>query len=267
MATNEQQALVHPPRPHWNARETAIVLSLGLILLSVAIDFMVDEQFDWRAFLAELPPNIMGALIVFWLFEFAYSRRQQEEQKAQETKEATEQLKRDLIMRMGSRVNDTAVSAADELLERGWLRDGSLKGVNLIDANLQGANLINANLQGVVLGGANLFGALLAQVDLQEGRLGRTNLQGADCWNADLKRAEFWLANLKGANLERANLQGASFLQANLQEVELSEAWFSENTELPDGTYWTPDTDMTRFTDPNHPNFWRPEPGSVWWYR
>jgi hypothetical protein len=26
---------------------------------------------------------------------------------------------------------------------------------------------------------------------------------------------------------------------------------------LPDGTRWTPDTDMERFTDPQHPAFWR----------
>ena len=69
----------------------AIVLSLVLLLLSVAIDFMVDNQFDWRAFLADLPPNIVGALIVFWLFDWNYSKRQQEEQ-----------TKRNLVMKLGS---------------------------------------------------------------------------------------------------------------------------------------------------------------------
>ena len=57
MAINEQQSPEHPPRPDWNARETAIVLSLGLLLLSVAIDFMVDEKLDLRALLAGLPPE------------------------------------------------------------------------------------------------------------------------------------------------------------------------------------------------------------------
>jgi len=28
---------------------------------------------------------------------------------------------------------------------------------------------------------------------------------------------------------------------------------------LPDGSKWTPDTDMTRYTDPNHPDFWQPD--------
>jgi DNA-binding NtrC family response regulator len=32
---------------------------------------------------------------------------------------------------------------------------------------------------------------------------------------------------------------------------------------LPDGTNWTPDTGMARFTDPEHPEFWRSDdPGS-----
>ena len=38
----------------------------------------------------------------------------------------------------------------------------------------------------------------------------------------------------------------------NLEKVE-----FNEKTKLPDGKKWTPDTDMARFTDPEHPDFWR----------
>jgi hypothetical protein len=36
-----------------------------------------------------------------------------------------------------------------------------------------------------------------------------------------------------------------------------------ETVTLPDGTNWTSDTDMMRFTDPAHPQFWRSdEPNS-----
>ena len=48
---------------------------------------------------------------------------------------------------------------------------------------------------------------------------------------------------------------------------------FDERTVLPDAEhtgydanynrvydkYWTPDTDMTRYTDPNHVDYWQPE--------
>jgi hypothetical protein len=48
------------------------------------------------------------------------------------------------------------------------------------------------------------------------------------------------------------NLGGASLHSSSLQNAE-----FDEDTKLPDETIWTPDTDMARFTDPNHPDFWR----------
>ena len=28
---------------------------------------------------------------------------------------------------------------------------------------------------------------------------------------------------------------------------------------LPDGTHWTPETDMSRYTDHSHPDFWQPD--------
>lgn len=44
-------------------------------------------------------------------------------------------------------------------------------------------------------------------------------------------------------------------IMANLQGANLLAAWFDEDTVLPDGTKWVPDTDMERFTDPDHPDF------------
>jgi hypothetical protein len=44
---------------------------------------------------------------------------------------------------------------------------------------------------------------------------------------------------------------------ANLHGVELADAIFDENTVLPDGTLWTPNTDMGRFLYSLHPDFWR----------
>jgi uncharacterized protein YjbI with pentapeptide repeats len=75
-----------------------------------------------------------------------------------------------------------------------------------------------------------------------------TNLQGAT-----LQRARLLRTNLQQANLFDANLQRAILIAVNLQE-----AYMDEDTTLPDGTKWTPDTDMARFTDPGHPDFWSP---------
>ncbi len=180
---------------------------------------------------------------------------------------AVRQRKEELILQMGSPDNGFAVEAVRLLRQKGWLTDGSLKGAFFWGANLYGATLVGANLHGANLHGANLVGAKLHSANLQGTRLPASNLQGANLQNAkligsnfsdsNLQGAYLMGANLHGAYLADANLQGAYLMGANLQDATLQGAKFNKSTWLPDNTYWTPDTDMTRFTDPNHPNFWR----------
>jgi hypothetical protein len=80
-----------------------------------------------------------------------------------------------------------------------------------------------------------------------------------------LQGARLQDANLQKVRLQYTNFQGAYLKNTNLRNVEdVDKAQFDENTILPDGTNWQPDIDMSRFTDPNHPNFWhistRPAP-------
>lgn len=134
-----------------------------------------------------------------------------------------DELRQRLIRKMQSKDNSIALNALQELRAHGWLRDGSLEEANLDRVNLQGAKFGEANLPGVSLAYANL-----QEVDLEY-----TNLQGAILWGT----------NLQGSNAGLAK--------------------FDEETALPDDnldgkrSYWSSDTDMTRFTDPDHPNFWR----------
>jgi uncharacterized protein YjbI with pentapeptide repeats len=138
--------------------------------------------------------------------------------------EEEEEERRRLIAELGSSVKDVAIAAAEKLYQRGWLE---LPEANLMGADLQEASLLAANLHGAYLTGANLHGTDLLYANLQE-------------------------AHLRGANLQGADLRGA-----NLQETDLRAVKFDENTVLPDKTKWSPDTDMARFTDPKHPDFWR----------
>lgn len=138
---------------------------------------------------------------------------------------------------MGSPDNGFAVEAVRQLRSLGWLEDGSLRGANLLEANLQKGFLRDANLQNVVLSGANMQYAFLFDANLQ---------------NAVLR----WV-NLQNAFLTEANLQNTNLVNANLQNTDLTDTKFNEFTILPDGTNWTSETDMSRFTDPNHPQFWR----------
>lgn len=133
-----------------------------------------------------------------------------------------QQRKEQLIERMCSQDDAVVRQAIKELRKRGWLKDGSLKGICLCDADLRGENLWGANLQDV--------------------KLSRANLQGA---------------NLRGSELEGTMLDGANLQGAALRSMYIGSATFSEHTILPDGTLWIRDVDMMRFTDPDHPDFWR----------
>ncbi len=135
------------------------------------------------------------------------------------------------IARIIERLRAGERQAIKDLRRHGWLGNGSLRGANLASIDLQSIDLHKADLQEVVLRETNLLKAKLGQADLR----------GAD---------------LSGTNLKKANLDGAIF---------------NEQTILPDNTQWTSETDMTCFTNPQHPHFWRPTPDHQgrlpWWAR
>jgi uncharacterized protein YjbI with pentapeptide repeats len=143
----------------------------------------------------------------------------------------------------------------------------NLQGSDLRVANLQGAKLLEANLQGADLTGTNLQGADLTGTNLQGADLKGTNLQGADLLEANLEGADLTGTNLQGAVLYNVNLQSADLYNVNLQGADLRGVIFDEKIVLPDAQenyhlydkYWTPETDMRRYTDPNHPDFWQPD--------
>lgn len=135
-------------------------------------------------------------------------------------RQQTEELKHKLVREMGSPVNATAINATREIRERRWHHgEGSiLKGVKLALANLQEAELEGFDLEGTIL----VF------------------------------------ANLRQAHLNGANLSGTHLFGADLRDAVLHQTHMDERTLLPDGSHWSPVTDMRRFTDSNHPDFWEP---------
>jgi hypothetical protein len=82
-------------------------------------------------------------------------------------------------------------------------------------------------------------------------------LRGAYLRNTSLQNADLWGTDLVGARLHHSKLQGTFFMNADLTDVDFQFSEFDGTTTLPDGSKWTPDTEMRRFTDPSHPNFWR----------
>ncbi len=207
--------------------QARIILTLIIIGL-ISSRLGVGSIGDIRGFALNFGTEMLGAATTYWLLTRILGR----ELKHEEEERETEALKARLIREMGSNSMDVAVPAARELEAHGWLTDGSLKGVSLFRSNLQESFLFGVNLQE----------ALLFEANLQEAFLWRAKLQGVYLAGANLQGADLRLANLRGAKLEHPNF---------------GKAKFSEDTILPDGTKWTPGTDMARFTDPEHPDFWR----------
>jgi hypothetical protein len=116
-------------------------------------------------------------------------------------------------------------------------RGTDMSGAYLRYAQLDGADLRSKNLTGAYLFGANLVGADLSDAVLIGANLIGANLAGAVVSGANFSETHLIGANLLGANFESAYLSGA---------------------RLPDKSGWTESTDMTRFTNPNHPDFWQP---------
>lgn len=179
-------------------------------------------------------------------------------------------------------------------LETAFLYGANLEGAHLKSAELMMVYFERANLQDAELANTNMAGARLRRANLQDASITRANLTLADMREVNLQGVLLHFANLKGANLAGANLQEANLGYANLQEANLTganlqgvysvihddmmaEVYFQgadlsganlegtipgvficdETTILPDGSNWTPDTDMTRFSDPEHSDFWR----------
>ncbi|MGB1288840.1 MAG: pentapeptide repeat-containing protein [Aggregatilineales bacterium] len=196
----------------------------------------------WSGFLQNFSTEMMGAIITFALFELVLGGQQRADAEKS-------QMESDLARLKGLLASEDAVMrkmAFAELQSRGWLKDGSLRGMNLEyvqliganltkaqlgyanltgstlnDANLTGAWLKDANLTGSTLNDANLTKALLIGVNLTGTTLNNANLMGARLEYARLMNAQMNNANLTGARLEYAGLTDANLETANLSAADL----------------------------------------------
>ncbi len=201
-----------------------------------------------------------------------------------------------LIKKLQSRDNATSLAALSILRERGWinLENVNLSGANLQNADLSGVNFIlkKANLCQAKLEKANfeksmldfsnleycslkeanltdasLDHAFLKDTCLRDAKLIRAILTSANFINADLRYADLRSAimrnaNLQGADLRYAILESVDLTNANLLNAQFSNADWKPNAQiqpkLPDGSDYSPESLLERFTDQNHPQFWSP---------
>ncbi len=150
-----------------------------------------------------------------------------------------------------SQLQTAATPAQRQPLLDALLRDDALRGATLTHCDLSGAalpraDLCRADFQHSDLSGADLTAATLHHTGLRWANLSGANLQEADCSGAFL-----WEANCSGTMLRGACFAGASLIGTHFDTAD----WQTGHITLPDGTRWTAETDLRRFSDPRHPDY------------
>ena len=245
-----------------------LVIIPASIFLTSAIFFNIGAMFfddeDHDDYRLNFGTEMMGVAASIVITSFIIDRLQANRDRERQTQD----LKERLVREAGSRSNHIAISAVEQLQDKGWLiigpSGGLLQRARLRKANLQGANLYMADLREADLTGANLReaylrvaflqGAYLIEADLQRADLIMGYLNGADLNMADLRGAYLIAANLQRADLTVADLRGADLTAANLRETNLTDAKL-QGVTLPDGNKYTDNIDIKKFIDPTHPEF------------
>ena len=243
------------------------LLTIGAVLFTDAEPLINDLIGGISGYLTNVYTEVLSVAVTILFLDRLAQRR--------EEKRRVKDLQERLVREAGSTVNSIAIRAIEELHNHGWLKgeSGVLKGIDLVEANLKNVSLLGANLREANLQESNLREAKLVVADIQRVNLVGTDLTKAKIWGCQLNNADLWQANLAGANLMQVDFANANLAFANLKRAKLEQVQFNHKTVLPDANYfgkdekgndiydkyWTQDTDMTRYTDPNHPDFWQPD--------
>lgn len=190
------------------------------LLIHLASGRAIDAE--WlESFLMNAGLEVFGAAATFSLFHIVFESRERQRDLQRERDR--------LIDQMSSSDNLIATEAVRRLRKRGWLYDGTLKGIDLFRADLHGAKLWGANLENVDLRSANLQGA-----DLSRANLRGANLAGANLQSAWLERVQLKGAQLRDADLQRVILLGVDDL-TDEQLLQVKSLWGST---MPDNVHY-----------------------------
>ena len=214
----------------------------------IKLKFFLNWLKDW---LADFSGELIGAFIVTLIFGLIVTIIQ--------TSQTDKTEKTRLIIQLGSQSTDITVVAAQELLIRGWLQDGTLRNKYFMGANLQGVYLKSVDLQGAYFDSGNLTGTFMSNANLKDISFYAANLCGAVLLDANLQGAAMNKADLREVNFGGAKLEGADFFLADLRNAKFVDATFDADTILPDGSHF----DINRpeweqldvFTNPRNQNF------------
>jgi uncharacterized protein YjbI with pentapeptide repeats len=277
------QRPTRPNIPITRLRKNSQVLRIGtglmLVLLGIVIGAFLFR--DERGYQTNVYTEALAIIVTVVIIDALNRRR--------DLLNTERELREQLLMDAASTSNETAKNAVHQMMRREWLRgeDGMLIGQDLFASNLSGADLEGATLCKTDFRHASLVETRFVRADLTEARLSFADLARAELIEArlqyaEMNRAKIYDANLKLADLRNANLrgallQGAELVQADLRGADcfgvnfentdlsaalfeganLASAKFNSNTIMPNGLRWTMTTDLTLFTNPLNPQFFR----------
>jgi uncharacterized protein YjbI with pentapeptide repeats len=142
----------------------------------------------------------------------------------------------------------------------------NVHGVDFSSSGLDYAAFVLFNLANADFGNCIFQQADFSVAVLREASFSRAILEGANLSQTDCEGTDFSFANLRAANISDAHAEKADFTGANLSAASLAGSFlveaifegteFNHRTILPNGTTWGDDTNLSRYTDPNHPEFW-----------
>lgn len=161
-----------------------------------------------------------------------------------------------------SRDNSTALNAIDWLRAEEWLclehAEHLLAGIKMSRANLENAYLYGADLHAVNFYKATLAKADLSQSDMGETYLHRANLSHASMFGTDLRGAVLWNANLRQVkHLDKATFDETTVLpDARPLQDDEGNTRYDDAGRVIFNKHWSPNIDMRRYTDPQHPDYW-----------
>lgn len=180
-----------------------------VVLLVIGAYVFIDQVTDFSMNALTEAIGVIGTAVIL---DRLYKRRNELERKDE------------LIFQLGSEEPVVAKQAARMLRYKGWLKDGSLRGISLYLANLSGVHLIGADLTGANLAGVDFTGSFLAGANFTDADLSNANLSGANLIGADLTRADLGGVILTGADMDGCILKEASLMFTNLEDVNLHRA-------------------------------------------
>ncbi len=224
----------HPQHLRTSLQSLGLRIALGLAIAggilgywSFTVSGTASSLQWWGNWLQDIGTEMLGAAVTILLVELViYQKRDEasriDEALARRREHLTNQLKR-------ARTLDRRQKILNRMARQDLLADAWLYGLNLQQICLDEYDLTNTDL----------YEASLANASLNQ-----ANLTDATLRRANLSHANLSAANLSGVDLVEANLDGADLLGAILEDADLNQTRFSCKTRLPDGSYWSPETDL-----------------------